>query len=151
MRRPRAGRPERATRKGVAGAPLSALFCRPRKRDGDPAGRRAGLWADRRGVLAVVFGLAIVPILLGVGAAVDISRALVVQHRLAGAIDAAGLGVATALAQGTSEGLMTIMQKYFDANYPAAQLGVPGALELTVSDNGIAIAATATVETTFMR
>ena len=88
---------------------------------------------DKRGNFATIFALSLIPILVAMGAAVDISRAYIVQSRLRSALDAAGLAVGTATGKTTSE-VQAIAQAYFDANYPSDKLGMPGAI--TVSDNG---------------
>lgn len=104
---------------------------------------------DKRGNFATIFALALIPILVAMGAAVDISRAYVVQSRLRSALDAAGLAVGTATGKTTSE-VQAIAQAYFDANYPADKLGVPGAI--SVSDNGdtVDLSVTAELPTTIM-
>ena len=50
---------------------------------------RQGLIKDVRGNVAILFGVALIPILLGVGIAVDYARALMVRERMQGALDAA--------------------------------------------------------------
>ncbi|MDP7624983.1 MAG: pilus assembly protein, partial [Rhodospirillales bacterium] len=80
--------------------------------------------ADRRGVVAILFVLALVPIVAAGGATVDLSRAYTVKQRLGNALDAAGLAVGSASGLSDNE-LNTLAQKYFDANYPAKELGVP--------------------------
>ncbi|HMK42069.1 MAG TPA: pilus assembly protein TadG-related protein, partial [Methyloceanibacter sp.] len=46
---------------------------------------------DKAGNVAILFGLALIPIVIGVGAAIDYGRALVVRDRMADAADAAAL------------------------------------------------------------
>ena len=104
---------------------------------------------DKRGNFAIIFALALIPILIAMGAAVDISRAYIVQSRLRSALDAAGLAVGTATGKTTSE-VQAIAQAYFDANYPSKKLGVPGTI--TVSDNGdtVDLSVSADLPTTIM-
>ena len=106
--------------------------------------------ADRRGVAAIFFVLALVPIVAAGGAAVDLSRAYVVKQRLGNALDAAGLAVGSASGLSDSE-LNTLAQKYFDANYPAKELGVPATPVLTINDSEITLTATADMDTTLLR
>ena len=50
---------------------------------------RHGLIKDVRGNVAILFGVALIPVLVGVGVAVDYGRALMVRERMQGALDAA--------------------------------------------------------------
>lgn len=106
--------------------------------------------ADRQGVAAVVFVLALVPITAAAGAAIDISRAYLVKHRLGIAIDAAGLAVGASTGKSEAE-LNRILNDYFKANYPADELGVPATPVMVIDESIIKISATAKVETTLMR
>ena len=105
---------------------------------------------DRRGVAAIFFVLALVPIVAAGGAAVDLSRAYVVKQRLGNALDAAGLAVGSTSGLSDSE-LNTLAQKYFAANYPAKELGVPATPRLTINDSEITLTATADMDTTLLR
>ena len=99
---------------------------------------------------AIYFALALVPISAAAGAAIDLSRALAVQQRLGAAIDAAGLAVGAT--HGSSEQrLQGVLNSYFDANYPAEELGVPARPVMTIDGNLIRISASADVDTTLMR
>ena len=51
--------------------------------------RRFG--ADRRGGVAMIFGLAIIPLFAAIGLAVDAGRGVMVRSKLSNAIDSAGL------------------------------------------------------------
>lgn len=105
---------------------------------------------DRRGVVAVYFVLAMIPISAAAGAAIDISRAYLVKHRLGTAIDAAGLAVGAS--HGASEArLQEVLQSYFDANYPADEIGVPARPTMVIDGSRITISVSADVDTTLMR
>lgn len=106
--------------------------------------------ADRQGVAAVFFVLALVPISAAAGAAIDISRAYLVKHRLGIAIDAAGLAVGASSGKTEAE-LNQVLQDYFNANYPAEKLGVPATPVMVIEDSVIKISAKASVDTTLMR
>ena len=54
-----------------------------------PNGQR--LIQDVRGNVAILFGMAIIPLALGVGVAVDYGRSLLVRERMQSALDAATL------------------------------------------------------------
>ena len=104
---------------------------------------------DRRGAVAVIFVVALIPLIAAGGAAIDISRAYLVQQRLGLAIDAAGLAVGSS--SGTEAQLRDKMELFFRANYPANEIGVPATPVLTLVGNRIQIAATAEVDATLMR
>lgn len=104
---------------------------------------------DQNGVVAIIFALALIPLLGAGGAAIDYSRAYIVQSRLANALDA------TALAMGSSaitdeQALKEYGQKFFDANYPADKLGVPSAIQATITDSHITVTGTAQLPTSLM-
>jgi len=112
---------------------------------------RRRLVKDVRGNVAVLFGLGLIPIVLGVGVAVDYGRALMVRERIQGAIDAATLAVGSW--PGLSTGQMQAKaQEYFTANYVASNsLGTVSPVHLSTSGNSIIVSASASVPTTFMR
>lgn len=105
--------------------------------------------ADRRGNFAIIFAIAAIPILIAAGAAVDISRAYIVENRLKAALDAAALAVGgmTGRSQGEIEAMA---QAYFDANYPADKLGVPGSVSVVQSGNEVILSAAAELPTSIM-
>jgi len=109
-----------------------------------------GRWTgDQRGSYAVIFAISLVPILIAIGAAVDLSQAFIVKQRLTRALDAAGLAVGGVTGQSTAE-LRTMAQNFFNANYPAAKIGVPAALTVTPNGNNITLGVTATMPTAVM-
>ncbi len=106
--------------------------------------RGRGFVRGNRGNVAMIFGLALIPIALSVGAGVDLSRAMITRARMADALDAAGLAI------GANPGLsdnaiQPEAQKYFNANYTANKedYGTPDAV--TVERNGQRINLTSTV------
>ena len=106
---------------------------------------------DSRGSVAILFGLAVIPIVIGIGVAVDYGRALLMRERMQEALDAATLAV------GSWPGLSTAQQQakaqeYFNANLPASnQLGSVSPLSLSTSGNSIIVSVSGSVPTTFMR
>jgi len=108
-------------------------------------------WADcKKANIAMIFGLSLFPLITAIGAAVDMSRAMVVRSRLSQAIDAAGLAVGGTFGlnqQQTEE----LAQAYFDANYPMSELGVPGHLSVLQLGSVVRLEANADVSTIFMR
>jgi Flp pilus assembly protein TadG len=103
----------------------------------------------QRGNIALITAIAIIPITLALGAALDVSRAYQVRSRLAFALDAAGLAVGSS--SGTDAELRVVMKNFFDKNYPAAALGTPISLDMSVNGNIITLTATVELETTFMK
>ena len=110
--------------------------------------RPRGWLRDTRGVVAIVFALALLPLAIGAGMAVDLSRAYIVKSRLNYALDAAGLAVGSS--SGTQEELQTILESYFYANYPVTKIGVPAQPSMSIVDNEIRLSATAEVNTLIM-
>lgn len=105
---------------------------------------------DRSGAVMLVFSIMLVPLLLGVGLAMDYSRALKTRQNLAQALDSAALAVGSWADLSEAE-VTQKAQAYFDANYSSSSLGTPSALNVVVLDGKITISATSTVDTTFMQ
>lgn len=103
---------------------------------------------DRRATVAMTFALSSIPLVIGTGVAVDLSRAYVVETRLQNALDAAALAVGSSA--GSQATLQTIAEKFFARNYPADKLGVPATPLLTVGSGTIHLSAQATMPTSFM-
>lgn len=105
--------------------------------------------ADHSGVTAIIFGILLVPLLLGIGLSIDYARALKTKQNLGQAIDAAALAVGSWADLNTAQ-IKQKAQEYFNANYSAANLGTPSPLSVNVLNGKISISATSTVDTTFM-
>jgi Flp pilus assembly protein TadG len=105
---------------------------------------------DTKGNVVVLFAFSIIPILLGIGVAVDFGRALLVHERMHNALDAAALAIGSwsGLSQ---DQLAAKAQQFFDANYSAADLGTVGKLDVNFSGDDIKITVSGTVPTTFMK
>ena len=105
---------------------------------------------NKAGNVAVLFGLALIPIVIGVGAAIDYGRALVVRDHMADAADAAALAIASwpglTQAQQTAKA-----QQFFTANYPPTKLGTVGTLNVAFAGDNINVSVSGTVQTTFMK
>src|SRR5471032_649657 len=101
----------------------------------------------KRGNVAMMFGLALVPLTIAAGVGLDYSRAMLVRQQMSEALDAAALAVGSTsgLTQTTAQALA---QKYFDANYtvdktafgsptvtiPTSGYSATGSVVLTASD-----------------
>jgi Flp pilus assembly protein TadG len=104
---------------------------------------------DTRGNVAMIFGVSLLPIMISVGVAVDLSRAMVVRERLAQAIDAA------ALAAGASTSLSLANQtnhvkNYIAANYNNSQIGALDTLTVAEVNDVITVTASAKINTVFL-
>lgn len=104
---------------------------------------------DERGVIGVIFALAIVPLILAAGIAVDGSRAYLVKQRLQYALDAAGLAVGSST--GDQAALEGVMNQFFNANFSGDSIAISATPALAISGSEITVTGTATVNTTFMR
>lgn len=106
---------------------------------------------NERGAIAIIVALAVVPLMIAGGLAVDLSRAYLTKSRLSHALDAAGLAVGSMrTATSSSTYLETQFNNFFSANYPSTEVGTTH--DLTFVDNGgiITVTGKATVETVFM-
>ncbi len=106
---------------------------------------------DQRGTFALLFALAIIPLVGFIGLAVDTARGYLVKSRLSAAVDAAALAGGYAL---ESPNLQSDITMFFDANFPAGYLGATvSGPNLVVHPDGetITLDATATIDTTLMR
>ncbi len=116
---------------------------------------RMKLFADRaraflrsdRGNVAMMFAIALIPLMIGAGAGLDFARAMLVRQQMSEALDAAALAVgsSTGLTQSSAQ---TLAQKYFNANFTVntTDYGTPtvvipsggygtGTVQLTATDN----------------
>ncbi len=104
-----------------------------------------------RGNVAMIFGLALVPISLGVGVGLDLSRALVTRQRMNEALDAAGLAIGAQPGMSNSA-MTTLAQQYFAANYTASktEFGTPAPVTVVHSGQQIALSTSVAMPTTLM-
>lgn len=106
--------------------------------------------ADEQGVTALLFGILLIPLLLGIGLSIDYSHALRAKQHLRNALDAAALAVGS-WTNLTQPQIAAKAQSFFDANFTPGNLGSPSALTVSVADGVITISATSNVQTTFMQ
>jgi Flp pilus assembly protein TadG len=111
------------------------------------------LISRREGNIAIMFGLALLPMFVAVGMAVDISRAYSVRTRLNSALDDAALALGSAPAGYTTAQLNNMLQTYVAANFTKNAMGSVTSASYTASANGTVytIIGTATVPTTLTR
>ena len=108
---------------------------------------------DRRGGVAPMFALAIVPVFGLVGAAVDYSRANSVRTGMQSAIDATALAMAKLAPTLTAAQLQTQTNAYFNAmfNHPEAKNLVITPTYTTAGGSQLVIAVSGSVDTSFMK
>lgn len=109
------------------------------------AARARAFLRSRRGNVAMMFGLALVPLMVAAGAGLDFTRAMLVRQQMSEALDAA------ALALGSSTGLnqasaTSLAQSYFNANYTVDQsaFGAATLAAFTYTPSGGTVTLTAT-------
>jgi Flp pilus assembly protein TadG len=110
---------------------------------------------SNRGNVAMIFAIALVPLVLGAAAGLDFARAMLVRQQMSEALDAAALAVgsSTGLDQTTAQALA---QKYFNANFTVdtTAFGMP---TVSIPANGynasgsVQLAATDTMPTVLMK
>lgn len=105
-------------------------------------------WSGKSGAIALMFGI-MLPVLVGVvGMSLDYSRAYLVQQRLAQALDAAALAAAA-----SSTDAALIEQKviaFFEANYPASELGITFTPSVVIVGDEVRVSGTAKYNTLFL-
>ncbi len=113
----------------------------------------ARFMADRRGGVAPMFALALIPVIGLTGAAIDYSRASSVRVGMQSAIDATALAMAKLAPTLTPSELQTKTNAYFQAmfNHPEAKNLVVTPSYTTAGGSQLAIAVSGSMDTTFMR
>jgi Flp pilus assembly protein TadG len=113
---------------------------------------------DRRGNIAVIFAIALLPILSFVGAAIDYSRANRAKSSMQAAMDSAALMVSKDLSQGliTSDKVNETAKSYFTGLYTDAEASVPTFNATytqgnTITGSKIQITASGSIMTDFMK
>lgn len=105
---------------------------------------------DLRGNVAITFALALVPMLLAVGVAVDYARAMNAQGALQNATDAAVLAAGASDKVSDAE-ITALVNQYLAGNHYDLRLKAVDAVKVTTTpSNGIRVHVTGNVDTTFM-
>lgn len=106
---------------------------------------------DTRGNAAILFGLAIIPILLVVGAGVDYGRAITVRSAMSDAADSAALAIGSWTNLSEAE-LRQKAKQFYQANYASTlSSDVKSDFDVNFDGDDIVVTATAHVPTTFLR
>jgi Flp pilus assembly protein TadG len=104
----------------------------------------------RRGNVAMIFALSLVPLTVAAGAGLDLSRALMERARLAEALDAAGLAVGASQNLSTDQ-IQQLATAYFDANYTIdPSFGARPQLQVTPGEGTVTLSASVDMPTTLM-
>ncbi len=113
---------------------------------------RTGLAAARDGVVSIVFALALLPLVIAVGLAIDLGRAHLVKQRLMNTTDAAGLAIGAAIdADAPPSELQDILDNFFAANFPSGSLGTVTSTSYIYDGQTVSITAQVDITTTFMK
>ncbi|MGC9953717.1 MAG: TadE/TadG family type IV pilus assembly protein [Rhizomicrobium sp.] len=115
------------------------------------AARRARVFASaKRGNVAMIYALALIPLCLATGAGLDYARAIVVRSGMEEAIDAAALAVGSTTGL-TAAQMQTLAQQYFNANYKMdSSYGTPTAITVVPSGQSVTITVTDQMPTTLV-
>ena len=105
---------------------------------------------NRKGNVAILFGLSLIPIALAIGIAVDYGRAVTVRSRMVDAADAAALAIGSW--QGLTEAQMKQKaRQYFEANHASSHLGAIGKIDVTQVGDDIVVKVNGSVPTSFLQ
>lgn len=107
--------------------------------------------SNRDGAVALMFGLAIVPLMLFVGVAVDMSRLTAERTRLQAALDAAALSITNLDKATPVSELQTRAEEFFAANYAGGTFGVNAKITVTKTNQIINVRGSTDVEMSLMR
>ncbi|MFD0988103.1 pilus assembly protein TadG-related protein [Methyloligella solikamskensis] len=106
---------------------------------------------SRRGSVAILFGVVLLPLVIAMGVGFDYGRALLVRDRMHEAADAAALAIGS-WPDMDKEALKEKAQQFFDANYSDGTLGASGKINVRFDkDNNIFVTVTGEMPTTFMK
>lgn len=113
---------------------------------------------SEQGSVALIIGVAIFALVLGAGAAIDMSRAEILQSKIQSSLDESGLAVLASMSErpaeiSQGEWAAQQAQRFFDANFPSRYLGTtPITINATViDDNTVTLTANAEQTTTIMQ
>lgn len=106
-------------------------------------------WQSRHGNFATMFGIALIPLLLGAGMAVDYSRYMSAKNHLQELADAAALAAAAA-DLGTEAEVRKQADRYVQANYVPATIDSVSIEDATLKDHAYTVDLSGSLKTTFM-
>jgi len=97
--------------------------------------RARGLVRSRRGNVAVIWALSLIPMVMAAGAGLDYARAVLVRASMAEALDSAALAVGATPGL-TTQQMQVLAQQYFDANYHEDKLAYGAPVPVQISSSG---------------
>jgi Flp pilus assembly protein TadG len=109
-------------------------------------------WAgEEGGNVAMIFALALMPITVLAGGAVDVNQAMNARTRLSQALDSAALAVGVDLSASESDAA-DIALDFINSNYPPEEIGVVSGLQVSIDPiaDTVVVTAQAEVETAFL-
>jgi Flp pilus assembly protein TadG len=106
-------------------------------------------FGSKRGNVALIFALSLIPFMVLAGFAIDIGRAILVRERLAHALDAAILAVGAA-PQLTPEQAQVFGEEFFHANFDNTAMGSAYDIQVNVVGDIVTMSAHAQVPTTIL-
>lgn len=109
-------------------------------------------WASRDGNVAMTFAVCLVPLLVGIGAAVDYARLADAREAMQNSVDATVLALSSEAAGLSSDALQTRALEIFNVNFPTGKVENLAVAATYTRSNGANVAATASgsVPMTFM-
>lgn len=113
-------------------------------------GRVRAFARDRHGNIAMIFSLALVPLVGGIGAAVDYSRATDKRAALQLAVDSAAIAGARQMPKGEAE-VKSAVAAFMKGNMPAGYKDFPYKLEISQVDKRVIVSIDVAVPVTFMK
>jgi Flp pilus assembly protein TadG len=134
---------------GSTGATRDRTMSRPLFSSFRKALRHFG--ADRRGNVALMFGLAVIPLVGAVAVGVDYTRANTIKARLQAAADAAVLAAARDFRATTPAQRQRVAEQVFAANLDASMRVTNPTIRVTQNDTGIRANVAANTPTEFMK
>lgn len=105
---------------------------------------------DEKGAVAIIVGLAILPLFFAMGASIDVAIAYYLKARLGHSVDAAALAVGSTISDDIDV-LDDRARAFFAANYPDQSIGWVHDIDVRVVDDVITVSAQATFDTFFLK
>jgi Flp pilus assembly protein TadG len=112
-------------------------------------GAPGSLLNNDRGAVAVILAVTIIPLVLSMGLAVDLTRSYMAQAKLTAALDTAALAVGADPTMATSK-ISPLITSYLKTNFPNTNLITVDTPTYSETSTTITVNATAHVKTTFM-
>lgn len=104
----------------------------------------------RRGNVAMIFAIVLVPVLITGGAGIDLARAMAVRTKLYAAVDAAALAVASKNGINQTQA-QVLAQQYFNANYKLNNsFGTPADVTVNLVGQSVTVSTQSDMPTTLM-